>query len=389
MSGASSWTVLNQSHSPAFTRMLGRLSGNLGPCRLLTGMADEGVVEGVSRSRGPGYSRTSLGRRLISWLWFMLWAEPRVLLGAKPTQILAVTNPPVLPQLAWLAGRLRGIPYSLIIWDLYPDHFVTQRWLTASNPVVRLWRILNRWAFDGAESVITLGPSMAKAVAEQMSSIDRMHVVPNWADVTELVPLAYEDNGFARAHARPDHVTVLYSGNMGASHGLEGLVDAMGSLPEDLPVEVLLIGDGLGRQVIEDRLQTRSIPRLKLMDYQPWEVIPRSLAMGDVAVVAQAAASAHLSVPSKTYSALAVGSAILAITPRDSDLGRLVLEEGVGWVCEPGDTEAIAEVLRGLPGDPDGLAASRAAARSLADRRFSESVVHVELDRLLGQAAPP
>ena len=68
MSGASFWTVLNQSHSPSFTRMLGRLSGTLGPCRLLTGMAHEGAVEGVWRSRGPGYSRTSLGRRLISWL---------------------------------------------------------------------------------------------------------------------------------------------------------------------------------------------------------------------------------------------------------------------------------------------------------------------------------
>ena len=384
-----SWVVVNQSHSPAFVRMMGRLSSTLGPCRLLTGMPDTRAVDGLSLSLGPSYSRTSLARRLLSWFKFMLWTTPRVLFGSKPTQILALTNPPMLPQLVWLARRLRGIPYSLIIWDLYPDHVVTQRWLAASNPVVWLWRVLNRWAFDGADSVITLGPSMAKAVAEQMSSTEHLHVVPNWADVLDLVPLAYEENEFAKAHSRADRVTVLYSGNMGASHGLEGLVEAMESLDEELAVEVLLIGDGLGRKVIEDRLEARPAARLKLMDYQPWEVIPRSLATGDVAVVAQAIDSAHLSVPSKTYSALAVGSAILAITPRASDLGRLVIEEGVGWVCEPGDTEAIAEVLRGLPGDPDGLAASRAAARSLAERRFSESAVHAELNRLLSQTVSP
>lgn len=387
MSGRASWTVLNQSHSPAFVRMLGRLSSTQGPCRLLTGMPPEGTVQGVTPSRGPGYTRASLGRRLISWFRFMFWAAPRTLLGPKPAQILALTNPPMLPQLAWLAGRLRGIPYALIIWDLYPDHIVTQGWMSASNPVVRLWRVVNRWAFDGATSVITLGPSMAKAVAEQMSSTDRLHVVPNWADVTDLVPLTYDDNPFAQAHSHRDHVTVVYSGNMGASHGLEGLVEAMAALPEELAVEALLIGDGLGRQAIEERLQTHSIARLKLMDYQPWEVIPRSLATGEVAVVAQAADSAHLSVPSKTYSALAVGSAILAITPRESDLGRLVLEEGVGWVCEPGDTEAIADVLRGLPLDPDALAERRTAARALAERRFSESAVYAELDQLLSQGS--
>lgn len=370
MSVASSWTVLNQSHSPAFTRMLGRLSGTLGPCRLLTGMADEGVVEGVSRSRGPGCSRTSLGRRLISWLWFMLWAEPRVLLGAKPTQILAVTHPPMLPQLDWLARMLRGIPDSLIIWDLCRDHVVTQGWMSPSNAVVRLWRVLNRWAFDNAEAVITLGPSMAHAVAEQMSSTERLHVVLNRADVTELVSLAYEDNEFAKAHAREDLITALCSGNMGSSHGLEGLVYAIEALPEELAVEVLFIGDGLGRQSIERRLAERPNPRLKLMDYQPWEVVPGSLATGDVAVVAQAADSDHLSVPSKTYSALAVGSAILAIIPRESDLGRLALEEGVGWVCDPGDLEALAEILRGLP--------------DVAERRFSEVAVHAEIERLLG-----
>jgi hypothetical protein len=122
------------------------------------------------------------------------------------------------------------------------------------------------------------------------------------------------------------------------------------------------------------------------MDYQPWEVIPRSLASGDVAVVAQSADSAHLSVPSKTYSALAVGSAILAITPRESDLGRLVLEEGVGWVCEPGDTEALTNVLTSLPGDREGLALAQTAARALAERRFSEVAVHASLDQILGES---
>jgi glycosyltransferase involved in cell wall biosynthesis len=245
--------VLNQSHSPAFLRMMGRLCGALGPCRFLTGMAQEVVVDGVSLSRGPAYVRSSLGRRLFSWLWFMLWSTPRVLLGKRPSLILAVTNPPMLPHLAWLARRLRGVPYALIIWDLYPDHVVTQGWLGASNPVIRLWRVLTRWAFDSAEVVITLGPSMAQAVSEQMSSTTNLHVVPNWADVTDLVPLSYDENDFAKAHARSDHVTVLYSGNMGASHGLAGLVDAMAQLPEDAPVELLLIGDGLGRQAIEER----------------------------------------------------------------------------------------------------------------------------------------
>jgi hypothetical protein len=183
------------------------------------------------------------------------------------------------------------------------------------------------------------------------------------------------------AHAGGDYGTALCSGNMQASHDLEGLVDAMASPP------VVLIGDGLGRQAIEERREARSIARMKRMDYQPWGGLPRSLTARDV--VAQASDSAHVSVPWGTYSALALRSAFLAITPRDSEQPRLVLEEGAGWVCEPGDTEPIAAALRGPPGDPERLATSRAAARSWAERRFSESAVCGEPARLLRQAGSP
>lgn len=56
--------------------------------------------------------------------------------------------------------------------------------------------------------------------------------------------------------------------------------------------------------------------------------------------------------PSKTYSALAAGQAVLAICPRASDLADTVLAHDCGWVVESGDCAGFRRVLEELSRDP-------------------------------------
>src|SRR5579862_5691410 len=51
-------------------------------------------------------------------LSLMLNAMFRVRRGDK---LLAVTNPPTLPVIAGIMSALRGVPYSLVVHDIYPD----------------------------------------------------------------------------------------------------------------------------------------------------------------------------------------------------------------------------------------------------------------------------
>jgi glycosyltransferase involved in cell wall biosynthesis len=379
--------VLNQSHSPAFQAILGRLAAELGPCLLVSGSAEAAVTEGELTVRlGPRYDRRGLAARAASWLRFLgVAAAHTVTLRGRPF-LLVVTNPPMLPHLAWLLSRLRHRRYALLIWDIYPDHLVAMGWMGPRHPLVKLWRRLNRWALRSAELVITLGDRMAETLEAQLGadrSKARLEVIPNWANIDTLQPVPKAENTFAVEHGQVGVVTVLYSGNMGASHDLMPVIEAADRLRADPRVRFLNIGDGLGRPALEREVNRRKLENVQIVDYQPWSMLPLSLASGDIAVVTQRQGTEHLSMPSKTYSALAVGSAILALTEPDSDLARLVREHRVGRVCRRDDPAAIAGALRELLDHPERLQRMQVRARRLAEREFSEDAVYHRLLEVL------
>jgi hypothetical protein len=55
-----------------------------------------------------------------------------------------------------------------------------------------------------------------------------------------------------------------------------------------------------------------------------------------------------VSVPSKTYSALAAGSVLLAIAPRNSELEHIIATYQCGSLFEPGDSAGIGNFILSL-----------------------------------------
>jgi hypothetical protein len=80
-----------------------------------------------------------------------------------------------------------------------------------------------------------------------------------------------------------------------------------------------------------------------------WETVMQQAA---IALVTMAPGGAETVMPSKTYSAMVAGQAILAICPRQSDLADLIQKHDCGWVVEPGDADGLARVLADITRDP-------------------------------------
>jgi colanic acid biosynthesis glycosyl transferase WcaI len=383
------WAVLNQSQSPVFQRMLEQLSADLGACLLITGMPYPVEQGRLDTQAAPRYDRRSVPRRAWAWLLFVAASLGRVLRLPSRTFLLAVTNPPVLPHVAWLAHKVRGNAYGLLVWDVYPDHMVNMGLVREKGLLSRLWRGMNARAMRDARVVITLGEGMREALRRQLggqASCVRIEVIPNWADTDQIRPIRKAENPFAVEHGQAGRLTVLYSGNMGTTHELDTVVEAAGLFQGDPRVSFLLIGDGLGRDKVEREVAARGLANVRLLPRQPWAALPYSLAAGDVAIVTQTPGSERLSVPSKVYSLMAAGCAVIACTHQESDLARLVRDGGLGSVCAQGDARGVAEAISRLAEEPEVLAASRSRARRAAVEQYSLQAVLPRLRDVLGQA---
>jgi glycosyltransferase involved in cell wall biosynthesis len=76
--------------------------------------------------------------------------------------------------------------------------------------------------------------------------------------------------------------------------------------------------------------------------------------------------------PSKTYSAMMAGQAILAVAPEDSDLVDLIKRSNCGWWVAPGNVEGFQECLSIMQSDKNLLLEKRQNAYRVAHEQFGQ-----------------
>lgn len=371
--------ILNQMAGPMTWELAEDLGKALGSVALLTGHPDtlaKGSTPAVQLFAAAPYQRNSYARRALSWLRYLWQALAWLWRWPATTPLLLFSNPPLLPWLGYLMRRLRGQRYAVMVHDVYPDCLVRLGILSERHLVTRIWYRLNRSVYETADVVMTLSEGMAANLERQFdparTNAGCIEVIPPWGDTEVIRPLPKEENPFAIQHGQVGKLTVLYSGNLGLSHDLGTMVEAARRLQDREDIHFMIIG--AGSRWAEMEKAARELPNLTLLPYQPEEVLPFSLATGDVAVISLDRGFEGVSMASKTYYMMAAGAAILGLSKRPSDLQMIVEQHQCGINVEPGDVDGFVQAISRFQADARFLEACRSAARRAAEVEFSRSI---------------
>lgn len=289
--------------------------------------------------------------------------------------VLVVTNPPLLPFLIMAAGRLRQTRVLLLIHDVYPEVLIAAKVTRAGSLPSRALNCLNRWLYRSADQVIVLGRDMYELVMAKLGKGQPPVIIPNWADTDEIRPVPRDGNSFLGKLDLMRKFVVLYSGNMGRTHGLQDIVECAQRLISAPEVHFLLIGSGAGHRWLKETLRARELHNVSLLDRQPREQLNNALNAGDVAIISFLPGMAGVSVPSRMYNLMAAGKAIIAVADTNSELAMVIREEGIGWVVTPGDNAELHATILAAKSAPERLAEMGRRARRVAEEKYSFSVV--------------
>jgi glycosyltransferase involved in cell wall biosynthesis len=285
----------------------------------------------------------------------------------------------MIPWLTFGINYIRKQQYIVLVYDIYPDLLVGLRALSPTHPVTRLWRFLNRIAYKHAKYVITLGPFMASSLGQYLDFRDKDHrlkIIPTWVDPIRFVPLDKESNPFAIKHGQQFKFTVMYSGNIGFSHDIQILIDAATRLRNQGTFHFLIIGDGPNKPLLIKRASSAKLDNITFLPFQDEEMLPLSLAAADVSVISIGKGVERLMMPSKTYYAMAVGSALLG-------LGDVIARYDCGVNVEPDDVDGVVAALKRFQFDRDYLHNCRKNARDAAVKHFSRTRITDKFCKLL------
>lgn len=332
----------------------------------------------IRRCSGTTLNKDYLPLRLVNLVTITLSVFIAALcrLG-RGDKVIVVTNPPLLPVAVSLACCVKGAQGLLLVHDVYPEVLVAAGLAREDGVVTGLLRWAARHLYQSFRAVVVIGRDMKEVVASKLGGGGkRIVVIPNWADVDEIRAKPWAENPLLAELGLSDKFVVQYCGNMGRTHGLDSLLDSVRKLANSDEIHFLLIGSGAKRRWLAESVTREHLRNATVLARRPRSALCDSLNACDVAIITFAPGMAGLSVPSRMYNVMAAGKPIIAVAEPQSELARVVQEEGIGWVVCPGDVNGIVQAVLAATSDAGRLAEMGERARSAAEAKYSlQSVI--------------
>ena len=256
---------------------------------------------------------------------------------------LYTSEPAYLPIFAWLFSKITKIPYILLIYDIYPEILKSSKFIKKENLIFKIWKKLNKFSFDNAKEIIVLSKDMKNKIKNNyFIPLNKITVIPSWADPEFIYPIKTENNYFLKNHKLNDHFIVLYSGNQGRCHDLKTLIKAAEILKDKQNILFLFVGDGFQNKYIKEKCNNQKISNCIFLPFQEKKHLPYILSSASIGVVSVQSDLCGLIAPSKLYGHLACGTPIALITDKKSYLKKLDEKNSCGkWVAN-GDYSDLA-----------------------------------------------
>jgi glycosyltransferase involved in cell wall biosynthesis len=299
-------------------------------------------------------AKKSLIHRALAYVSFLTGASWQLLkTSTENTYWFGVTTPPFALHLLALVSMLRKHPFTFMLLDLHPEGMLALGSFSARNPLIWIWKKLNRWSYHSAESLAVLGRDMIPMMEKEYGiPTSKMLYIPHWSPADVSKQLQFSESKFTKKWKLSEKFVVQYSGNMGLWHDMETFVHAAKLLENSPQIQFVFIGSGIRKKSALSLAKKLMLDNIQWHDFISLENLHESLAACHISLISQQAGLEGIAVPCKLYGILASGRAIIAQVPENTEVALTVLEHECGFISEPGNAEHLAQQVNQLANDP-------------------------------------
>ncbi|MDG1279214.1 MAG: glycosyltransferase family 4 protein [Algoriphagus sp.] len=303
------------------------------------------------------YDRSSSVKRIFTWFWAFIKALFLIRFKYPKAHLFLVSNPPFTALIPLFCKN----SFDILVYDIYPDAFVEFGYFKKDSWIIKIWESINIKVYQKARKISTITDGMQERLTKYVTN-DKVNVVPIWTDNSFLKPIPKSENSFLKTHQIEDNFIVMYSGNMGKAHPVEILVHLANHFQINTNIFFLLIGGGDKYKYLEASISKKKLRNIKIMPWQDANLLPFTLSGADLALVTVGNEASGLSIPSKTYNLMSVGTPILCVAPKESALSNLVEVEKIGVVFQENELQNMIQFIDGILSDKNQLMAFRMKA---------------------------
>ena len=278
---------------------------------------------------------------------------------ARPDVILHNIHTPFDYPIVWIAKKLNA-KYVAEAWDMWPDAFVHLGLVSERNPVMKIFRWIERILYEKADNLVFTfagGPAYIKERGWSTDkggkvAMDKVHIVPNGIDLEQFDK---DREVWPREDADlndPKTLKVVYLGSINRANHVHTLIEAA-KLMKDLDnYRFFIYGDGADREELIKKVQVEGITNVVFKEKRiPLCECAWVVSQANVNVMNYQKGFGYMGVSSgKMFQYLAAGKPIVCNVEIAYD--DVITENNLGIAKDIETPEAFAQAIRDVAEQP-------------------------------------
>lgn len=242
-----------------------------------------------------------------------------------------------------------GVPFVLNYQDIHPLGLVDCGHL--KNPfLIKYMEKMEMESYAAADYLTAISPKQVAWIGKKSGR--KANCIFNSVDVDKLKGEDFKGN-FKEKEGILGKTLVTYVGILSPAQGVEELLDGMKKLQDHDDIVFYIVGDGMQKKKIKERIIEENIQNVQLLPLQPRNKYYNILYSSDINIVSLSKDMKMPCIPGKFKDLLLVEKPIIAKVPRNHDVAEIIEKTNCGIWVDPNKPEDFSKVVLQLKNDRD------------------------------------
>ena len=275
-----------------------------------------------------------------------LFMEPAFIKGIKKYfknirfDLVLYSTPPITLQkaVAYVKNRDSAKTY-LLLKDIFPQNAIDMGMLSKKGIRGLLYRYFRNKEislYKVSDYIGCMSPANVEYVLKHNPFLDRkkVHVSPNCIEVKEK-NLNRDKVSVRKKYGIPLNVTTfIYGGNLGKPQGVPFILDCLRANENMVDRFFVICGSGTEFGKIRKYVDMKHPNNILLINGLPKDDYENLVSACDVGLVFLDYKFTIPNFPSRLLSYMENGLPVIACTDKNTDIGKIIVNENFGWECE-------------------------------------------------------
>jgi len=262
----------------------------------------------------------------------------------KKFDVCLMYIPPLpLCYLARLIKRFDGTPSVLNFQDFHPQELMDVGVLK-NRALIKLMEYIEHQSYKNADFITVLSEGGIGYICQRGGNPFKIKHIYNGCVISDLNPSQMKMD-FKNKEGIEGKFLVSYAGILSPFQGLDIILDAAKSLKEHKDIIFYIVGDGLIKNHLEQRIIQENLNNVRILPFQTRCEYLNIINSSDISLVCLDERMKAPCIPGKLTNLMALNKPLIAIVPHDSETARVMRKSKNGFVVPPGDIKALSETV--------------------------------------------